>query len=101
MTEHLDREQCAADRANDGMDGVPDRIDPWNFVGAKFKEIENAGDANNPRVAKNLERLILRRQMDPVKMNRKSSGENGKVKIKASESRKAERDREKIQSFHA
>lgn len=100
MTEHLNRQQSAADRANHGMHRVPDRIDPWNFVGEKFKGIEDAGDADNPRVAEDLERLILRRQSDPVKMDRKPSGKNGEIKIDTSKSREAEGHREEIQSFH-
>lgn len=100
MTEHLNRQQRAADWANDGVDRVPDRIEPWNLVCEEFKEIENAGDADNPRVAENFERLILRREGYPMKMNCKPGGKNGEVKIDASQSREAEGNREEIQSFH-
>jgi len=63
-------------RANDSVDRVPGRIEPWNFVGEKFQGIEDARDCDDPRVPEDLERLILRRKDDPVEMDGKSSGEN-------------------------
>src|SRR2546426_9648886 len=100
MTEHLNRQQRAADGANNGVERVPDRIHPWNFVGKKFQEIENASDADDPWVAEDLERLILRRQSDPVKMDGESGNENGQVKIDAGERGQTESDGEEIKSFH-
>ena len=47
MAEDLNREQRAADRPNDGVDGVPGGIDPRNFVGEKFQEIEDAGNGDD------------------------------------------------------
>ncbi len=73
MAEHLNRQQRAADRANHGVNCVPDRIHPWNFVGEELEKIENTGDCNDPGVAEDLERLILWRQRDPVKMDGESS----------------------------
>ena len=83
MTEDLNRKQRAADWANHGVDGVPDRIDPWNFIGEKFEQIENAGNANDPRIAQDFERLIPGRQSYPVKMDCKPSRKDGEVKINA------------------
>ena len=100
MTQHLDCEQGAANRANDSVDRVPNRVHPWNFISEKFKQIENTGDADNPWVAKDFERLILRRQSDPVEMDCESSGKNGEVKINSSERSKTERDGEQVDSFH-
>ena len=59
MTEHLDRKQSATDRTNHSVNGVQ-MIHPWNFVGEKFEQVENTGDADNPRVAEDFQRLILR-----------------------------------------
>ena len=40
MSEHLNGEKRAADRPNDGVHSVPGGIDPRNFVGEKFQEVE-------------------------------------------------------------
>ena len=55
MAEHLNREQGAADRANDGVNSIPSRIHPRDFVGEKLEEIENARDRNDPRMAQDFE----------------------------------------------
>ena len=100
MTEHLNSEHGPADRANHSVDCVPDRIHPRNFVREKFEEIENASDRDDPRVTEHFERLILRRQSDPVKMDCKSSNENREVKIDPGERSETEGDSEQVQLFH-
>src|ERR1700745_1111240 len=100
MTEHLNRKQSASDRANDSVDCVPNGIHPWNLIGEKFEQIEDTGDADDPRVAEDFERLILRRESNPVKMDCETSRKNREVKINACESGKAERDAEEIKPFH-
>src|SRR5215831_2173012 len=100
MTQHLNRNQSAADRANHGVHRIPNRIHPWNFVGEKFEQIENTGYADDPWVAEDFERLILRRQRDAVEMDGESSGKNGEVKIDARQRSEAEGDGEEIDSFH-
>jgi len=81
MSEHLDGEKRASDWSNDGMDCVPDGINPGNFVGEKFEQEKNTGNSDNDWLAQDSERLILRRKNDPVEMNGKAGGENGEVKI--------------------
>ena len=100
MTEHLNREQSAPDRANRGVDRVPDGVHPWDFVGEKFEEIKNTSDANNPWVAEDFERLILLGQSDPMKMDREPSSKDGEIKIDAGQRSETEGDGEKVQSFH-
>ncbi len=100
MAQHLNREQSPADRANHGMHCVPDGIHPRNLIGEKFEEIENTGDADDPRVTEDFERLILRRESDPVEMNGEPSCKNGEVKIDPRERSEAERDSEQIESLH-
>ena len=51
-------------------------------------------------VAQDFERLILRREIDPVKMNCEAGGKNGEVKVDAGERGEPERDTEKVQSCH-
>ena len=51
MSEHLNGKQRAADRADDGVDGVPGRVDPWNLVRKKFEEIKDARDDDNRWIA--------------------------------------------------
>ena len=54
MTEHLNGEERAADRPNDGVHGVPGRVDPRDFIGEKFQEIENARDRDDDRDGREL-----------------------------------------------
>src|SRR5215217_790313 len=100
MPKHLDCQQRAADWANDGVHGVPDRIYPWNFVRKKFHEIENTGNADDPRISEDFERLIVRRQANPVKVDGQSSDENRQVKIDAGKRGETETDCEEIEAFH-
>ncbi len=101
MAEHLNGKQRAADRTNNGVDGVPGGIDPRDLVGEKFEEIQNARDGDDDRLAENVERLISRRERDPMEMDRHTGRENRQVKVDASERGESERDTEKIQSIHA
>ena len=101
MTEDLNREQCAADRPDHRMNGVPDGIDPRNFVSQKFEEIKKAGNGDDPRVTEHFERLVIRCERDPVKMNRESGGEDSQIKVDAGEGGQAERHGEQIQSLHS
>src|SRR4051794_31035127 len=100
MPEHLNREERAANRTNDRVHGVPRRINPWNFVGKKFEEIENPGDGNDDGIAEDLERLVSRRKDDPMLINGETDDEDGQVKIDAGETGQAERDAEEIESLH-
>ena len=100
MPEHLNGKQRAANRTNDGMNGVPSGVDPRNFVGEKFEEIKNARDRYNHRISEHFERLIGRRERDPVEMNGEAGSENRQVKINAGEASKAEGDTEKVELFH-
>ncbi len=100
MPEHLNGKQRAANRTNDGMNGVPGGVDPRNFVGEKFEEIKNARDRYNHRISEHFERLIGRRERDPVEMNGEAGSENRQVKINAGETSEAEGDTEKVKLFH-
>ena len=81
MPDHLDGEKRASDWSNDGMNRVPDRINPWNFISEKLKQEKNAGNSDDDWLAQDSEGLILRRKNDPVEMNSKAGSENGEVKI--------------------
>ena len=94
ISQHLNREQRAADWAYYRMDGVPDGINPRDFVCEKFEQIENTGDADNPRIAENFERLLLRREIDPVKMNGQPGDENCEIKIDPGKRSETERNAE-------
>ena len=82
------------------MNGIPRGIDPRNFVGEEFEKIENAGDRNNRRMAQDFERLIGRRERDPVEMDGQSSDENGEIEVDAGQASQAERDCKEIEPFH-
>src|SRR5712692_4103455 len=100
MSEHLDREQRAANRSNYSVDNVPCGIDPRNFVREKFDEIKDAGNDNYGRMAKHFERLIGGPERDPVKMNCQTGGENGEIKINSRKTSEPERDAKKVELFH-
>ena len=51
MPEHLNGKQCAADRADDRVGGVPGGVDPWNFVCKKFEEIKDPCNDDNRWIA--------------------------------------------------
>src|SRR6266567_2607678 len=85
MPEHLNGKQRAANRTNDRVNSVPSGVDPRNFVRKKFEEIQDARDRNNHRIPKYFERLIGRRERDPMEMNGEAGGENRQVKIDAGE----------------
>ena len=101
MAEHLDCKQRTTDRTNHGVNSVPDRIYPGNFVGKKLEEIENTGDGDYPRVPEDFERLILWRESDPVKMDCESGDKNCQIKIDAGQRGETERDGEQVKLFHA
>ena len=101
MAEHLNREQGAADGPDDGVNGVPGRIHPRDFVREKFQKIENARDRDDPGMAEDFERMIVRRENDPVLVYRQAGDEDGEVKIDPGETGQAERHAQKVESFHA
>src|SRR5713226_5457761 len=101
MAQHLNGKQRAANRADHGVDGVPGGVNPGNFVGEKFQKIKNTRDGHDHGIAQCFERLIGRRERDPVEMDGEAGDENGEVKINASETSQAESDAEEMKFFHA
>src|SRR5204863_5979409 len=101
MTKHLDRQERAADLPNHGVNRVPGTVDPRDFIGQELEEIKDTSNGDDDRIAQHFERLIRRRQGDPVEMNGKAGGENGEVKINPGEASQTERDPEKINFLHA
>src|SRR5260370_31904236 len=83
------------------MDGVPDRIDPRNFVGEKFEEIEKACDSDNPGIPEHAERLVIGRKGNPMEMDGETGQENGEIQIDACECSETERHSKKIEPLHA
>ena len=92
MAKHLNCKERAADRPNHSVNGVPHRIDPGDFIGKEFQEIENAGDRDDPRITEDLKRLVLRREGDPVKMDSQAGGEDCQVKVDSGKRGETERD---------
>src|ERR1700736_2971621 len=100
MSQHLNGEERPTDRTDDGVHGVPRRIDPRNFVGEEFDEIENAGNRDDHRVPEHFERLVGGGERDPVEMNWETGGENREVKIDPGESSQTEGHGEEIEFSH-
>jgi hypothetical protein len=101
MPKHLNGKQRAANWTDDRVNGIPGGVDPWNFVRKKFEEVKNPSNRNNYRIPEHFQRLIGRRERDPMEMNGEAGGENGQVKIDAGEAGQAERDGKKVKLFHA
>src|SRR6266478_8291915 len=100
MSQDLDREQRAANRPNDSMNGVPGRIDPRNFVGEKLQKIKNSRDDNYGGITQDLERLVGGRKGDPMKMNGQAGYKNREIKIDPRQTSEAKRNAEKIEPLH-
>ena len=100
MAENLNGKQRAADRPDNGVNGVPGGIDPRNFIGKKLQEIEHAGDRDDGGMAEDFERLILRRERDPMLIHRQAGDEDGQIKIDPGEGGQAECNPEKVELFH-
>ena len=100
MAEHLNGEQGAADRAYDGVDSVPSRVEPRNFVREKLQEIEDARNRDDHRIPKHFERLIRWRKRNPVEMDGEASGENREIKVDAGEGGQAECNSKQVKLFH-
>src|SRR5712692_404061 len=83
------------------MDRIPSTVDPRDFIGEKLKEIEHARNRDDDRIPQHFERLIHRRERDPMEMNGEAGRENREVKINSRDASQAERHAEKIEFFHA
>jgi len=97
MTEDLNGEERAPDWPDNGVNRVPGGIDPRDFVGKKLEGVKDAGDRDDPRFPDDGERLIARRERDPMKVNGQSGGENGELKVNACEAGEAQRDTQEVQ----
>ena len=96
MAEHLNCQQGATDRANDGMHCVPGGIEPRNLVGKKLQKIQNAGNRDDPGIPEGFERLVLRCEGDPMEMDGESGNENRKIKVDAGQAGQTQPDSKKI-----
>ena len=101
MSKDLDGKKCASDWPNNGMDSVPNRINPRNLIGEKLEQEENSRNDNDGWLAKNAQRLVLRRQNNPMEVNSEAGREDGQVKVEARQTSKSERDTQEIKPFHA
>ena len=82
------------------MDRVPRGIDPRDFVREKFQEIKDARDDDDGGMTEHFERLVLRRERDPVLVDGETGHENRQVKIDAGERGETESYPEKAKLFH-
>jgi hypothetical protein len=81
--DHCQRQKRAADRADEGVNGVPHRIEPENLVGEEFHEGRQPGRAHHPRIGKDLERLQMLGQRQDLKVHRQTCRQNCQVKAPA------------------
>ena len=88
LAQRGDRDQRAAERADEGVDGVPQRVDPRHLVGDELDGVEHDRGADDPVVVEDRE---LRRQLDPVEPRGQSEHGHGRVEVDAGGQREAER----------
>src|SRR5262249_59107479 len=75
-----ERDPRPADRTDDGVNGVPDRVDPRDLVGNELDQVERDRGADDPVV---VEDLVLRGQIDPAVAARKAEDRPGSVQGEA------------------
>src|SRR2546423_4803467 len=80
MAEYVDRKERAPDRPNDCVNGVTGRIQPRDLVGKKLQEIEGTGNDYDPGMTERFEGMIVRRENDPVLIDRETGDENREIK---------------------
>src|SRR5262245_40996821 len=73
-------QKCAPERANYGVNGVPNRIDPRDLVREELKQKKNPGNNKDDRISKDRKRCKLRRKVDPPEMDRESRRKYGQIK---------------------
>jgi len=72
-------EQGAAQRPDEGMDGVPRAVDPSYLVGEEFSQRAGGGDADDPVIGEDIERLKLVGQGDPAIFHCDARGEDHEI----------------------
>jgi len=97
VAERRHRERRAANRPDEGVHGVPQRVHPRDFVGDELDAVQPAGDADHPEAA---EHLKVRRQRHPAKPRRKANERHRRVQIHAGRQRKSEGPPDEGQGFH-
>ena len=93
-------EKRSADWSDNGVHRIPRGVDPGNFVGKKFEKIEDAGDDDDGRMPERFERLVLRRERDPMLVHGQAGDEDREVKIDSREGGEPERHPEEVELFH-
>jgi hypothetical protein len=87
-----ERQQRAAERADDAVDAVPDAVDPRDLVGQKLGERTDCGDAHDPGVRQYLQRLQMFGQRQPAEMHRDAGCQDREVETPARQQADAARD---------
>jgi hypothetical protein len=100
LTQDTNRKEGTADRPNDGVHGIPGRVDPGDFIGEKFQHVERARDPKDERIAENGERLVGWGEHNPVLINGEAGDENGQIKIDPGQTGKAKGNAEQLQLIH-
>jgi hypothetical protein len=95
--DHREGQQGAAKRADEGVDRIPDRIDPGDLVGEEFHEGGGSGHPHHPGIGKDLQGLEVLGQGQDVEMHGKAGGQRGQVEPPAREQADAAGDAE---DFH-
>src|SRR5687767_6557878 len=101
MAQRLDGEERPTDWPDNGVNRVPGGIDPGDFVGNKFEDIENAGENDDPGLAENLERLVARGENDPLLVDGQAGDKDGEVKVDAREASEPQRHAQQVEFVHA
>ena len=100
LAECGERQQDGTGGPDEGVDGVPHRIEPGDLVGKELDDEHRCGDADDPGVGECGEVGVGSGEFDPLEPDRQSRDERGEVKIHPGEGGEAEGDAELVEQSH-
>jgi hypothetical protein len=100
FSEDAEGEEAAADGADESVDGIPEGIDPGDFIGEELEGEEEGGADEDGGIAEDGEVGVFIGEGEEVEADGESGDEDGEVEINAGESGEAEGDGEGIEDVH-
>jgi hypothetical protein len=95
-----EREQGAADRPDEAVDGVPGAVEPGDLVGEELGDETDAGGGEYPWIGERAERLEMGGQGDPMRPHRHSGDEHAQVEPPTGEQADAGGEADELYGAH-
>ena len=93
-------EHDGASGADDGVDGVPEGVEPGDFIGEEFDGEHDGGGGDDPGVSESGEVGVGAGEFDPVESNSQTCDEGGEVEVDPGEGGEAEGDAKLVEQAH-